>query len=94
MDWSAMVGSLLRVLFAGLVFGAGAAGDVRLGCLAVGQGHRRGQADGTISHSGNRVALASAWIAFAVVLASVLLGILWITQKSLQHYFGFSVFSS
>lgn len=94
MDWSAMVGSLLRVLFAGLVFGAGLPAMFALGVLLLTKGTDEVRTDGTISHSGNKVALASAWIAFAVVLASVLLGILWITQKSLQHYFGFSVFSS
>lgn len=83
--------SLLRVLVAGLVFGAGLpivfAVGVRL--LATGHGTEggKGTADG-----GKPVALAAAYTLFAVVAMAAFLGVLWITKGSLKHYLGIEVF--
>ena len=38
------------------------------------------------------MALAGAVLCFAIVLAAVVIGVLWITRKSLDHYLGISVF--
>ena len=38
------------------------------------------------------VALVGAVLCFAIVLAAVVIGVLWITRKSLDHYLGISVF--
>ena len=46
--------------------------------------------DGTARR--NPVALAGAVLCFAIVLAAVLIGVLWITRKSLEHYLGITVF--
>ena len=93
MDWSAIVSSVLRVLLAGLVFGAGLPALFAVGVSLWHKGSDDIAADGTI-RAGNRLALAGAWAAFAVVVAAVIVGILWITQKSLNHYFGITIFGS
>ena len=93
MDWSAMVTSVLRVLLAGLVFGAGLPALFAVGVSLWHNGSDDIAGDGSI-RAGNRLALAGASVPFAVVIAAVGIGILWITQKSLNHYFGITVFGS
>ncbi|MGV1007826.1 MAG: hypothetical protein ACOYBY_04355 [Dermatophilaceae bacterium] len=94
MDWSGMVVALFRVLLAGLVFGAAVPALFAVGVSWWAKGTDDVAADGAIVHKGNPAALAASWLAFAVVIGAVLLGILWITQKSLHHYFGFPMFGS
>lgn len=93
MDWSALFSSALRVLVAGLVFGAALPAIFALGVRMWAVGTDDVAPDGTVTR-GKPLALAGSWIAFAVVGLAVLLGILWITQKSLHHYFGITVFGS
>lgn len=93
MDWSAIFTSAFRVLLAGLAFGAGLPAVFALGISMYAKGTDDVQADGTV-RKGNPIAFAGSWLAFAFVGFAVLFGILWITQKSLHHYFGISVFGS
>ncbi len=83
--------SLLRVLLAGLIFGAGLPALFALGVRLMGQGQGRIDGDGTVAR-GSTLALATAYLLFAVVAFAVLLGVLWITKDSLDHYFGVTVF--
>lgn len=93
MDWSAMAASVARVILAGLVFGAVLPAIFAVGVAFWARGSDDIGSDGTI-RKGNQLALAGSWVAFALVLAAVVFGILWITQKSLHHYFGISIFGS
>ena len=77
-----------------MVFGAGLPAIFALGVSMWAKGTDDLAPDGALLHKGNRMALAAACTAFAVVLVAVMLGIGWITQKSLNHYFGISVFGT
>lgn len=85
-----MVQAAFQVLLAGLAFGAGLPAVFALGIKLWSMGTPEPGADGAARrHPG---ALAAAGLCFLVVLAAVILGVLWITQKSLNHYLGISVF--
>lgn len=86
--------SLVRVLVAGLVFGAGLPIVFAVGVRLLSTGHGPGRttdADGTVS-GGKPVALAAAYTLFAAVAMVALLGVLWITKGSLKHYLGIEIF--
>ncbi|MFT3889380.1 MAG: hypothetical protein QM713_14630 [Arachnia sp.] len=81
-----------RVLMVGLLFGAGlpALFAVGMRLQSAGTGEVDGEAPGE-RHLGLTVA---GWTVFAVVVAAVLAGVLWITRLSLYHYFGISLFGA
>lgn len=83
--------SALRVLLAGLLFGAGLPAVFALGVRCWSIGSPEPAADGAPARR-NVAALAGAAIAFAIVMAAVITGVLWITQKSIHHYFGITIF--
>lgn len=85
-----MLQSAFQVLLAGLAFGAGLPAVFALGIKLWSMGTPEPDADGVARR--NPAALAAAGLCFLVVLAAVILGVLWITQKSLYHYLGISVF--
>lgn len=85
-----MLQSAFQVLLAGLVFGAGLPAVFALGIKLWSMGAPEPGADGTARRK--PAALAAAGLCFLMVLAAVVVGVLWITQKSLNHYLGISVF--
>ncbi|HCX85126.1 MAG TPA: hypothetical protein DHV14_08330 [Micrococcales bacterium] len=83
--------AVLRVLAAGLVFGAGLPALFSFGIVLWSRGTDEALADGSVRH-GSSGARAGAMAVFAVVIVAVLIGVLWITRKSLDHYLGISLF--
>ncbi|MDN3227324.1 hypothetical protein QWJ06_11435 [Kocuria rhizophila] len=81
-----MARSALAVLVAGLCFGAGLPALFTVGITLWSRATPDPGPDGTARR--NPVALAGAVLCFAIVLAAVLIGVLWITRKSLEHYLG------
>ena len=86
-----MAQSALTVLVAGLCFGAGLPALFTTGIALWSRSAPEQGQEGT-TPSGHLAARGAAVVCFAVVLAAVLLGVLWITRKSLDHYLGISVF--
>ncbi len=83
--------SLLKVLIAGLVFGAGLPALFAVGVRMLADGRGKAGPDGTMSR-GNPVALGAAYVLFAAIAVVIFLGVLWITKSSLEHYLGLTVF--
>ena len=84
-----MSASALRVLVVGLVFGAGLPALFALGMRlhAVGSGETAGERR-------NHLATGAAYLVYAIIVAAVIAGVLWVTRDSLGHYFGISVFGA
>lgn len=91
MDFADIGQSVVKVLIAGLAFGAGLPAIFSLGILLWSKGSDEVEADGSV-RKGNPAALVGAGVSFLVVVAAIVLGVLWITQKSLHHYFGITIF--
>ncbi|MDO4919067.1 hypothetical protein [Kocuria sp.] len=85
-----MAKSALTVLLAGLCFGAGLPALFTVGITLWSRATPQPRPDGTAHRS--VPALVGAVLCFAVVAAAVVIGVLWITRKSLDHYLGISVF--
>ena len=85
-----MARSALTVLLAGLCFGAGLPALFTVGLMLRSRASPHMRADGTTR--GSALALVGAVLCFAIVLCAVVIGVLWITRKSLDHYLGISVF--
>ena len=93
MDFAEMAQSAVKVLLAGLVFGAGLPALFAVGIRLQSAGEGDIAPDGTVTRP-NPAARVGAWIAFGIVLVAVVIGILWITQKSLHHYLGIDIFGA
>ncbi|MGO3903904.1 MAG: hypothetical protein ACTJH6_04150 [Microbacterium gubbeenense] len=80
----------VRVLGIGLVFGAGLPALFALGMKlhAVGAGTTD---DGVVARR-NPFATVGAYALYAVVIAAVILGVLFVTRHTLDHYFGLTLF--
>ncbi|MGO2097588.1 MAG: hypothetical protein ACTH2J_10450 [Candidatus Microbacterium stercoravium] len=80
----------VRVLGLGLLFGAGLPALFALGMKlhAVGAGSDE---DGTGVRR-NPFATAGAFALYAVVVGAVIVGVLFVTRHTLQHYFGLTLF--
>lgn len=80
----------MRVLGLGLLFGAGLPALFALGMKlhAVGVGSDE---DGAVVRR-NPFAIAGAYALYAIVVASVVVGVLFVTRHTLQHYFGLTLF--
>lgn len=83
--------SALKVFLAGLLFGAGLPAIFAIGIRLWSIGSPEPSADGTVTRR-NPAALAGAVVCLAVVVFAVVMGVLWITQKSIDHYFGITLF--
>lgn len=90
-DWTSMVDGTVKVLIAGLIFGAGLPLLFTLGMRLWDAGTEHEQADGTVT-AGNVGARLAAYTIFALVTAAVLVGVLYITHKSIDHYLGIELF--
>lgn len=103
LDWGAMADSTLKVVLAGLVFGAGLpllfAVGVRLwsaGSGTVGTAGLNGT-DGMAAVATRPRSIpmtAAAYVVFAVIIAIVAVAVLWITKTTLGHYFGWNPFGA
>ena len=96
-DFAAIALSAVRVLLVGLAFGAGLPMIFSLGMRlqAIGNGDMKGTpkpTDPDAPRRRNPLALAMGWVLYAVVIAGVITGVLFVTRHSLQHYFGITVF--
>lgn len=91
MDFASTAIAVLRVLGAGLLFGAGLPAIFSYGLVLFSRGQDETLSDGTVRR-GSRGALVGGVALFAVVILAVLIGVLWITRKSMDHYLGISIF--
>ncbi|AKU18758.1 hypothetical protein VV02_08450 [Luteipulveratus mongoliensis] len=87
-----MASASLRVLVAGLLFGAGLPALFATGVRLWSDGSGEVADDGTVTRPRNAVRMAAAYVLFAVVVIIIALAVLWITRKSLDHYFGWQPF--
>lgn len=85
--WATIGGSTLKVIVIGVLFGAGLPMLFAFGMRLWDVGHGGEHANGSIT-AGKPAALYTAYAIFALVIAAILYGILFITQKSLDHYLG------
>lgn len=90
LDWGGMGQSALKVLVIGLVFGAGLPACYALGMRLWDRGTDTVHEDGTVSR-GNPVLLAGAALAFLIVAAAVVCGLLLIMSKTINHYTGVQI---
>ena len=90
-DWESIVDGTAKVLAAGLIFGAGLPLLFTWGLRLWDSGSEHEQDDGTVV-AGNVVARLTAYTVFAVVVAAIAVGVLYITQKSIDHYLGIELF--
>jgi hypothetical protein len=90
-DWTSIVDGTVKVLVAGLIFGAGLPLLFTWGLRLWDTGTEHEQDDGTLV-TGNLAARLTAYTVFALVLAAIVVGVLYITQKSIDHYLGIGLF--
>ncbi|MBB2890086.1 hypothetical protein [Flexivirga oryzae] len=90
-DWAEMATGTAKVIVAGLIFGAGLPLLYTMGIRLWDTGDEDPQADGT-AVVGRQFSRWTAYAIFAVVLAAVIIGVLYITQKSIDHYLGIELF--
>lgn len=83
-----------RVLLVGALFGAGLPALFALGLRlrAAGAGELDA-VDGAVARR-RPAATALGYLLFAIVIAAVVTGVLWITRTSLHHYLGISLFGA
>ncbi|MGN8026394.1 hypothetical protein [Microbacterium sp. 22242] len=79
-----------RVLVVGLLFGAGLPALFAVGMRLQSAGS--GEVDGDAAGIRRPALTAAGWVLFAIVIAVVLAGVLFITRLSIHHYFGISLF--
>lgn len=90
-DWAGMVDGTAKVIVAGLIFGAALPLLYTIGIRLWDVGSDHEQPDGTVT-AGRSAALWAAYAIFAIVVIAVVIGVLYITQKSIDHYLGIKVF--
>lgn len=90
-DWSTIGTGTAKVVVAGLLFGAGLPMLFALGIRLWDSGSGGEHADGTVT-AGKPAALYAAYAVFAVVAAAIVIGVLYVTQKSIDHYLGIKLF--
>jgi hypothetical protein len=90
-DWASIADGTAKVVVAALIFGAGLPLLYTLGIRLWDAGTSDEPAEGAVVVARH----ASRWTAyaiFAVVVAAVIIGVLYITQKSIDHYLGIELF--
>lgn len=90
-DWTSMVDGTVKVLIAGLLFGAGLPLLFTLGVRLWDAGEESEQSDGSVT-DGSVVARCAAYAIFALVTLAVAIGVLYITHTSIDHYLGIELF--
>ncbi|MBW8763197.1 MAG: hypothetical protein JF592_11525 [Microbacterium sp.] len=87
--WSDIALAAGRVLLVGALFGAGLPALFALGLRLHAAG--AGDLDGVERRPAFTVL---GYVLFAIVVAAVVTGVLWITRSSLHHYLGISLFGA
>lgn len=90
-DWTSIVDGTAKVIVAGLIFGAGLPLLFTWGLRLWDTGSEHEQDDGTVV-AGNVAARWAGYAIFAIVAAAIVIGVLYITQKSIDHYLGIELF--
>lgn len=83
--------SILRVLFIGLLLGAGLPGLFAIGLRAYSAGVGGIEADGVV-HKANPALKFVGLVLFGLVGLVILVAILWITRTTINHHFGVNLF--
>lgn len=81
----------LKVLFIGLLLGAGLPATFAVGVRAFNAGAGGVSADGT-TQAPNPLLKAIGTLLFLLVAVVVVVAILWITRTTIQHHFGVNLF--
>lgn len=90
-DWAEMATGTAKVIIAGLIFGAGLPLLYTMGMRLWDTDSDDEQAGGA-AVAGKHLSRWTAYAIFAVVVAAVIIGVLYITQKSIDHYLGIELF--
>lgn len=90
-DWASMADGTAKVVVAGLIFGAGLPLLYTLGIRLQDTGDDEEQPDGSLT-IGQHLSHWTAYAIFAVIIAAVIIGVLYITQQSIDHYLGIELF--
>jgi len=80
----------VRVLGLGLLFGAGLPALFALGMKLHAVGAGTGEDGAAVRR--NPFATAGAYALYAIVVGAVIVGVLFVTRHTLQHYFGLTLF--
>ena len=88
-----IVNKVIPVLIAGLFFGAGLPSLYALG-LRLMAGRTEYTADGQLVEiePPSTVAKIAAWCVFAIIVAIVIIGILWVAKDFIDHTFSWNIF--
>lgn len=92
--WGDIALSAVRVLVVGALFGAGLPALFALGMRLNAAGAGDIAADGVTPSARNPLLTGLGYLLFAIVIAAVIAGVLFITRHSLQHYLGISLFGA
>lgn len=80
-----------KVLIVGLIFGAGLPALFAVGLRVHAAGMGDANADGSVT-APNPFLKAVGYLFFAIVIAAIVFGILWITRQTLNYYFDIKIF--
>lgn len=83
--------AILKVLVIGMIFGAGLPALFAIGMRLHSAGAGDANADGTVS-APNPALKALGYLFFAIVVAAIVVGLLWVTRQTLSYYFDWQVF--
>ncbi|MFT4124638.1 MAG: hypothetical protein QM662_00200 [Gordonia sp. (in: high G+C Gram-positive bacteria)] len=91
MDWAHIAESIGKVLVIGLVLGAGLPALFAVGLRLHAEGAGNEHADGSIT-APNPALKVAGYVLFAIVVAVIAIGILWVTRNTLDYHLGWQVF--
>lgn len=83
-DWFNYV-AVIQIVVAGLIIGAGLPALFSLGVRLNAEGAGAAEHGGTVAHK-NPALVAVSWVIFAVVLAAVIVGVLFIARDFIAHH--------
>ncbi|MDO4929451.1 MAG: hypothetical protein Q3976_10410 [Corynebacterium sp.] len=95
MDFSTLFNDFLEVLIASIVLGAGLPALFALGTRWI-SGTGVINEDGTVTHTKDATLLGKigGTICFIIIIAAIIIGVLWVTQGTIYHYFGVDIFGT
>lgn len=82
--------AVLQIIIAGLIVGAGLPALFSLGVRLNAEGVGVADHGGTVSHR-NPVLIALGWVIFALVLAAVIIGVVFIARDFIGHHTGWYI---
>ena len=85
--------AIMQIIIAGLIVGAGLPALFSLGVRLNAEGAGAVAHDGTIAHR-NPLLVALSWVIFALVLAAVIIGVLFIARDFIGHHTGLYLFGA